>query len=254
LTLHVSKPFRQPVGRAAIPFVEGRALQGEYSRELEARLAPLRTRGGGASGIFVKISSRRRAGREIGQELALWTLKRPVYLVRIRSWQAIEALTPPCADHDRGWLYGERGAIRATGHSFIVTEEAGRRPFQPGRLQRQLAFYAAFSPRLKGRLIAESGKALTRRMHLAGRSTWDCYILPTFLLHLDPAGYARAVSKLSLIEPASFAQDQTCVCRARWRGKDSWPGCLLFALNVGLTRGDKLRLSTQRICAAPCAR
>jgi len=85
------------------------------------------------------------------------------------------------------------------------------------------------------RLIAEVA-SMTRPMPTAGRQSIDCYI--HFLLPSGSSRYARAVSKLSLID-MHRAQIRPAVPRRCGR-QGFWPGCY-FRAECRLTRGDKLR-------------
>jgi len=77
---------------------------------------------------------------------------------------------------------------------------------------------------------------MTRRMHQAGVNHRDCYICH-FLLHIDQPPTADNF-RLSLID-LHRAQIRPRVPR-RWRDKDL-AGLYFSALNIGLTRRDKLR-------------
>tara|TARA_R110002020_G_scaffold123420_2_gene279852 strand:- start:33265 stop:34080 length:816 start_codon:yes stop_codon:yes gene_type:complete len=226
LTLHVSEPFAS-LWAGRDPFVEVEQLQGEVFRELEARRT-LRTEVAGR-GYFVKIHR----GVGWGEIVKNWlTLKRPV-LGADQEWQAIEALTAAGVPTMTAVAYGERGRNPATRHSFIVTEELAPTISLEDYSVNWLA--TPPSPRLKRALIAEVA-SMTRRMHLAGVNHRDCYICH-FLLHLDQPPTPEQF-KLSLID-LHRAQIRPAVPR-RWRDKDL-AGLYFSALNVGLTRGDKLR-------------
>ena len=90
-------------------------------------------------------------------------------------------------------------------------------------------------PQLKRALI-ERVAQMTRQMHRAGVNHRDCYICH-FLLHTDQPLSVENVP-LSLID-LHRAQVRSKV-PLRWRNKDL-AGLYFSALNIGLTRGDKLR-------------
>lgn len=226
MTLYLSEPFAS-LWAGLDPFVAVEQLQGEIFRELEARRT-LRTEVAG-KGYFVKIH------RGVGwAEIAKnWlTLKRPV-LGADQEWQAIAALSAAGVPTMTAVAYGERGSNPATRHSFIITEELAPTisledysldwPTRPP------------APMLKRALIREVA-SMTRRMHQAGVNHRDCYICH-FLLHTDQPP-TPAHFKLSLID-LHRAQIRPAVPR-RWRDKDL-AGLYFSALNIGLTRRDKLR-------------
>ena len=91
------------------------------------------------------------------------------------------------------------------------------------------------SPVIKHALIAEVAR-MTGMMHRAGVNHRDCYICH-FLLHTDKPLVADDF-KLSVID-LHRAQVRSKI-PLRWRNKDL--AALYFsALDIGLTRGDKLR-------------
>lgn len=226
MTLHLSEPFAS-LWANRDPFVEVEQLQGEVFRELEARRT-LRTELGG-KGYFVKIHR----GVGWGEIVKNWlTLKRPV-LGADQEWKAIKALTAAGVPTMTAVAYGERGGNPATRHSFIITEELA----PTISLEDYSVDWSTRppSPMLKRALI-RSVANMTRRMHQAGVNHRDCYICH-FLLHTDlpptPVQF-----KLSLID-LHRAQIRPSVPR-RWRDKDL-AGLYFSALNIGLTRRDKLR-------------
>lgn len=225
MTLHLSEPFASLwAGRDA--FVEVEKLQGEVFRELEARRT-LRTEVGG-QGYFVKIH------RGVGwaEIFKNWsTLKRPV-LGADQEWQAIDALTAAGVPTMTAVAYGERGRNPAARHSFIITEELA--PTISLEDYSRDWLNVPPSPSLKRALIREVAN-MTRRMHLAGVNHRDCYICH-FLLHIDQPP-TPSQFRLSLID-LHRAQIRPSVPR-RWRDKDL-AGLYFSALNIGLTRRDKL--------------
>jgi heptose I phosphotransferase len=133
----------------------------------------------------------------------------------------------------RGVAYGQRGSNPAARHSFIVTEELAPTVSLEDfcRNWPQEPPPAALKQALIGRAAGMAG-----RMHRAGVNHRDFYICH-FLLHLDPAPTAAAL-KLSLIDlHRAQLREKT---PSRWRDKDL--ASLYFsALNIGLTRRDRLR-------------
>tara|TARA_R110001606_G_scaffold399282_1_gene583447 strand:+ start:52794 stop:53609 length:816 start_codon:yes stop_codon:yes gene_type:complete len=226
LTLHLSEPFATLwAGRDAFRQVE--ELQGEVFRELEARRT-LRTEVAG-QGYFVKIH------RGVGwaEILKNWlTLKRPV-LGADQEWKAIGVLTAAGVPTMTAVAFGERGVNPANLHSFIITEELAPTVSLEDFSQDWLVNPAP--PTLKRALIIEVAR-MTRNMHGAGVNHRDCYICH-FLLHTDRQPTAENF-KLSLID-LHRAQIRNKVPR-RWRDKDL-AGLYFSALNIGLTRRDKLR-------------
>ncbi|MES2821024.1 MAG: lipopolysaccharide core heptose(I) kinase RfaP [Pseudomonadota bacterium] len=208
-------------------FVEVEQLQGQVYRELEGRRT-LRTEVAGR-GYFVKIH------RGIGWgEIAknLLNAKLPV-LGAGQEWRAVQRLHQVGVPTMTAVAYGERGGNPAAQHSFIVTEElaptVSLEDFSLEWRQHPPA------PALKRALIAEVAR-MTGSMHRAGVNHRDCYICH-FLLHTDTAVTADAF-KLSLID-LHRAQTRAVISR-RWRNKDL-AGLYFSALDIGLTRRDKLR-------------
>lgn len=226
MKLVLAEPFKS-LWAAADPFEAVEQLQGEVYRELENRRT-LRTEVAGR-GYFVKIH------RGIGwPEIAknLLTAKAPV-LGAGQEWRALQRLHQAGVPTMTAVAYGERGSNPATQHSFIITEElaptisledfAAPWPQQPPE------------PRLKRALIAEVAR-MTGVMHRAGVNHRDCYICH-FLLHTERPVTADQL-RLSLID-LHRAQVRDQVPR-RWRDKDL-AGLYFSALDIGLTRRDKLR-------------
>ncbi|QKE64672.1 lipopolysaccharide core heptose(I) kinase RfaP [Aquipseudomonas campi] len=226
MKLILTEPFKG-LWTGQDPFVAVEALQGQVYRELEGRRT-LRTEVAGR-GYFVKIH-RGIGWGEIVKNLL--SAKLPV-LGAAQEWQAIQRLTEAGVATMTAVAYGERGSNPAAQHSFIVTEELA-----PTIDLEQLTLDWARqspSPRLKRALIAEVAK-MTGAMHRAGVNHRDCYICH-FLLHTDTPVTADNL-RLSLID-LHRAQVRSAV-PLRWRNKDL--AALYFsALNIGLTRADKLR-------------
>lgn len=226
MKLVLAEPFKSLwAGKDAFVAVE--ALQGQVYRELEGRRT-LRTEVAGR-GYFVKIH------RGIGWgEIAknLLSAKLPVLGAR-QEWQAIERLTTAGVATMTAVAFGARGSNPAAQHSFIVTEELA-----PTTDLEQLSQNWANEPpepRLKWALIAEVASMLGR-MHRAGVNHRDCYICH-FLLHTDKPVTADDL-RLSVID-LHRAQVRSAT-PLRWRNKDL--AALYFsALNIGLTRRDRLR-------------
>lgn len=220
------EPF-QSLWAGRDPFVEVEQLQGEVFRELEARRT-LRTEVAGR-GYFVKIH------RGVGwlEIIKNWiTLKKPV-LGADQEWAAIAVLTGAGVPTMTAAAFGERGSNPATRHSFIITEElAPTVSLEDFSIdwQRQPPEFA-----LKQALINRVAE-MTANMHRAGVNHRDCYICH-FLLHTDTLPTADNL-RLSLID-LHRAQVRPTVPR-RWRDKDL-AGLYFSALDIGLTRGDKLR-------------
>lgn len=225
-TLTLQEPFASLwAGQDAFAAVE--ALQGEVFRELEARRT-LRTEVDG-KGYFVKIHR----GVGWGEMLKNWsTLKRPV-LGAGQEWQAIHALTVAGIDTMTAVAFGERGSNPAAQHSFIITEELAP-TISLEDYSRDWKTAAPPAP-LKWALI-ERVASMTAAMHQAGVNHRDCYICH-FLLHTDKP-VTETDFKLSIID-LHRAQIRAQVPR-RWRDKDL-AGLYFSALDIGLTRRDKLR-------------
>lgn len=226
MRLILSEPFKT-LWQGKDPFVEVERLQGQVYRELEGRRT-LRTEVEGR-GYFVKIH------RGIGWgEIAknLLTAKVPV-IGAGQEWRAIQRLHEIGVPTMTAVAYGERGGNPAAQHSFIITEElaptisledfAANWPEQPPQ------------PALKRALIAEVAR-MAGTMHRAGVNHRDFYICH-FLLHTDRPVTA-ADFRLSLID-LHRAQTRAAT-PSRWRNKDL-SGLYFSALDIGLTRRDKLR-------------
>ena len=226
MRLILAEPFKT-LWAGKDPFAEVEALQGQVYRELEGRRT-LRTEVAGR-GYFVKIH------RGIGWgEIAknLLTAKWPV-LGAGQEWRAIQRLQEVGVATMTAVAYGERGSNPAQQHSFIVTEElaptVSLEDFSLDWPQNPPA------PALKRALIAEVAQ-MTGCMHRAGVNHRDCYICH-FLLHTDKPVSASDL-RLSLID-LHRAQIHASL-PLRWRNKDL-AGLYFSALNIGLTRRDKLR-------------
>jgi len=226
MKLILADPFKHLWdGRDA--FVEVEGLEGEIYREMAVRRT-LRTEVAGR-GYFVKIH-RGIGWREIFKNLL--TAKLPVLGAGL-EWQAIQRLQEVGVPTMTAVAYGERGNNPADQHSFIITEELAPTisleffcmdwPKQPPE------------PRLKHALIAEVAR-MTGMMHRAGVNHRDCYICH-FLLHTDKPVSADDL-KISVID-LHRAQTRAAIT-PRWRNKDL-AGLYFSALDIGLTRRDKLR-------------
>ncbi|MBF0676471.1 lipopolysaccharide core heptose(I) kinase RfaP [Pseudomonas sp.] len=226
MKLFLSEPFKS-LWQGKDPFAEVEKLQGQIYRELEGRRT-LRTEVEGR-GYFVKIH-RGIGWSEIFKNIS--TLKTPV-IGAGQEWTAIQRLTDAGVPTMTAVAFGERGANPAAQHSFIVTEElaptVSLEDFTADWLQQ------APPPRLKRALIQRVAE-MTGDMHRAGVNHRDCYICH-FLLHTDQPVTADSL-RLSLID-LHRAQARTRVPR-RWRDKDL-AGLYFSALNIGLSRRDKLR-------------
>ena len=226
MKLMLAEPFNS-LWAGQDPFVAVEALQGKVYRELEGRRT-LRTEVAGR-GYFVKIH-RGIGWGEIFKNLL--TAKLPV-LGAGQEWRAIQRLTEAGVATMTAVAYGARGCNPAAQHSFIVTEELA-----PTTDLEQLTLnwlQQPPEPRLKRALIAEVAR-MTGTMHRAGVNHRDCYICH-FLLHTDKPLAADDL-RLSLID-LHRAQVRSAT-PMRWRNKDL-AGLYFSALNIGLTRRDKLR-------------
>ncbi|MGK9046203.1 lipopolysaccharide core heptose(I) kinase RfaP [Stutzerimonas chloritidismutans] len=226
MRLMLLEPFKS-LWHGEDPFVEVERLDGQVYRELEGRRT-LRTEVDGR-GYFVKIH------RGIGwSEIAknLLTAKAPV-LGAGQEWRAIQRLHEVGVPTMTAVAYGERGANPASQHSFIITEElaptVSLEDFTANWREQPPA------PALKRALIAEVAR-MAGTMHRAGINHRDFYICH-FLLHTDKPVTASDF-RLSLID-LHRAQTRSQTPR-RWRDKDL-AGLYFSALEIGLTRGDKLR-------------
>ncbi|WP_313523714.1 lipopolysaccharide core heptose(I) kinase RfaP [Stutzerimonas kunmingensis] len=226
MRLMLLEPFKS-LWHGEDPFVEVERLDGQVYRELEGRRT-LRTEVEG-QGYFVKIH------RGIGWgEIAknLLTAKAPV-LGAGQEWRAIQRLHEVGVPTMTAVAYGERGANPASQHSFIITEElaptVSLEDFTADWLEQPPA------PSLKHALIAEVAR-MAGTMHRAGVNHRDFYICH-FLLHTEKPVTASDF-RLSLID-LHRAQVRTTT-PPRWRNKDL-AGLYFSAIEIGLTRGDKLR-------------
>ncbi len=226
MKLMLAEPFKRLWG-GRDAFAEVERLEGVVYRELDARRT-LRTEVAGR-GYFVKIH-RGIGWREIFKNLL--TAKLPV-LGAGQEWRAIQRLHEAGVPTMTAVAYGERGSNPADQHSFIVTEELAPTI--------SLEFFCMDwvkqppEPRLKRALIAEVAR-MTGMMHRAGVNHRDCYICH-FLLHTDKPVTADDF-KLSVID-LHRAQTRAAI-PLRWRNKDL-AGLYFSALDIGLTRRDKLR-------------
>ncbi|MGA4635628.1 lipopolysaccharide core heptose(I) kinase RfaP [Pseudomonas solani] len=226
MKLVLAQPFKDLwAGRDA--FAEVEKLQGEVFRELEARRT-LRTEVDGR-GYFVKIH-RGIGWGEIFKNLI--TAKLPVLGAGL-EWAAIQRLQQVGVPTMTAVAFGERGSNPAQQHSFIVTEELA-----PTISLEDFSLDWQQNPpplKLKRALIDEVAR-MVREMHRAGVNHRDCYICH-FLLHTDKP-VTPGDFRLSVID-LHRAQVRASTPR-RWRDKDL--AALYFsALNIGLTRHDKLR-------------
>jgi len=226
MKLIVTEPFKT-LWAGRDPFEAVEQLQGQVYRELEGRRT-LRTEIDGR-GYFVKIH-RGIGWGEIVKNLS--TAKLPV-LGAGQEWRAIQRLHEVGVPTMTAVAYGERGSNPATQHSFIITEELAPTV--------SLEDFAANwreqtpEPALKRALIEEVAR-MAGNMHRAGVNHRDFYICH-FLLHTDKPVTAHDF-RLSLID-LHRAQTRTQMPR-RWRNKDL-AGLYFSALDIGLTRRDKLR-------------
>ena len=226
MRLMLLEPFKS-LWHGEDPFVEVERLDGQVYRELEGRRT-LRTEVEG-QGYFVKIH------RGIGWgEIAknLLTAKAPV-LGAGQEWRAIQRLHEVGVPTMTAVAYGERGANPASQHSFIITEElaptVSLEDFTASWLEQPPA------PALKRALIAEVAR-MAGTMHRAGVNHRDFYICH-FLLHPDKPVTASDF-RLSLID--LHRAQVRATTPPRWRNKDL-AGLYFSAIEIGLTRGDKLR-------------
>jgi len=226
MRLELSEPFKR-LWQNQDPFAQVLRLQGKVYRTLEGRRT-LRTEVDG-QGYFVKIHQGI-GWREVGKNLL--TGKCPV-LGAGQEWQALARLQQAAVPSMCAVAFGEKGANPARQQSFIITEELA----PTIDLEQFCANWPAEppSPRLKRALIGEVAR-MTAAMHQAGVNHRDCYICH-FLLHLEPAPTPEHL-RLSLID-LHRAQTRKQVPK-RWRNKDL-AGLYFSALEIGLTRRDKLR-------------
>ncbi len=228
MRLTLSEPFKT-LWHGKDPFVEVERLEGQVYRELEGRRT-LRTEVDGR-GYFVKIH------RGIGWgEIAknLLTAKAPV-LGAGQEWRAIQRLHEVGVPTMTAVAYGARGSNPATQHSFIITEElaptVSLEDFSADWREQPPA------PALKRALIAEVAR-MAGTMHRAGVNHRDFYICH-FLLHTDKPVTASDF-RLSLIDLHRAQTRTRTQTPRRWRDKDL-AGLYFSALEIGLTRGDRMR-------------
>jgi heptose I phosphotransferase len=226
MKLIVAEPFKT-LWAGRDPFEAVEQLQGQVYRELEGRRT-LRTEVDGR-GYFVKIH-RGIGWGEIVKNLS--TAKLPV-LGAGQEWRAIQRLHHVGVPTMTAVAYGERGSNPATQHSFIITEElaptVSLEDFSANWLEQPP------SPTLKRALIAEVAR-MASTMHCAGINHRDFYICH-FLLHTDKPVTASDF-RLSLID--LHRAQVRATTPPRWRNKDL-AGLYFSAIEIGLTRGDKLR-------------
>lgn len=226
MKLYLAEPFAS-LWKGKDPFTEVEKLQGEVYRELEGRRT-LRTEVAGC-GYFVKIHR----GIGWGEILKNLLSARLPVLGAGQEWRAIRRLTEVGVPTMTALAYGERGSNPARQHSFIITDELAP-TISLEDLSRDWAENPPL-PGLKRALIAEVA-GMTARMHRAGVNHRDCYICH-FLLHTDKPVTPHNL-RLSLID-LHRAQLRASTPR-RWRNKDL-AGLYFSALDIGLTRRDKLR-------------
>ncbi|MDR1350186.1 MAG: lipopolysaccharide core heptose(I) kinase RfaP [Zoogloeaceae bacterium] len=225
MTLFLSPPFaRRWANQDA--FVEAERLEGQLYRAMPGRRT-LRTEINGR-GYFVKIHHGV-GWREIGKNLLVG--KSPV-LGAGEEWRALERLAAAQVPTMTVAAFGERGRNPARRQSFLITEEIAPAIDLEVLTQNWQTAPPAF-PRKYAlmRALAE----LLRNMHGAGVNHRDCYLCH-FLLRTETAETKNPA--LAVID-LHRAQTRAAVPR-RWRDKDL--AALYFsALNIGLTRRDKLR-------------
>ena len=224
--MFLAEPFRT-LWAGRDPFHEVEQLKGKVYRAKEGRVV-LRTELQG-KGYFVKIH-RGVGWREIFKNLS--TAKAPVLGAR-QEWLAIRRLTEVGIPTMNPVGFGQRGLNPARRHSFLLTEELAPTvsledfcldwPNTPPSAAMKIALT---------RRVAE----MTAAMHAAGVNHRDCYLCH-FLLH---TGQQPAPDNLRLsIIDLHRAQVRSRV-PVRWRDKDL-AGLYFSALDIGLTRTDKLR-------------
>jgi heptose I phosphotransferase len=180
-------------------------------------------------GYYLKLQNGVGWGRIAGE---LLRLRAPV-LGASNEWRAIQtchALGVPTMD---AVAYGERGRGPAHRESFLVT--AAIEPAVDLDVYTRDWREQAPPPALKRALI-DAVATVARRLHEGGMNHRDFYLCH-FLLDLDPPPAPGAL-RVSLID-LHRAQVRARTPR-RWRDKDL--AALYFsALDIGLTRGDRLR-------------
>ena len=236
-TVSLAEPFAT-LWAGRDPFEAAAALTGEVVRDIDGRLT-FRFEVNGR-GYYAKLH-RGIGWGEIVKNLV--RLRLPV-LGAGNEWRAIQAF------HARGLgtmtavAYGERGHGPARRESFLITEA-----LEPAvDLDTFTRDWACTPPpvALKRALIARVA-AIALGMHEAGINHRDFYLVH-FLLALDPPP-APGRLRLSVID-LHRAQLRPSTPR-RWRDKDL--AALYFsALDIGLTRRDKLRFLRDYFPGALC--
>ncbi|MDR3055441.1 MAG: lipopolysaccharide core heptose(I) kinase RfaP [Zoogloeaceae bacterium] len=224
MTLELREPFLS-LWQGKDPFVEVERLQGRIYRAMPGRRT-LRTEIDGRA-YFVKIHHGV-GWLEIGKNLI--TGKPPVLGAR-QEWLALRRLRAAKVPTMTAVAFGERGKNPARRQSFLITEEIA--PAIDLETLTQNWQTTPPVPARKYALIAAVGKTVAA-MHQAGVNHRDCYLCH-FLLR---EGEAHCPPSPALID-LHRAQVRAATPR-RWRDKDL--AALWFsALNIGLTRRDKLR-------------
>ncbi|MDR1889721.1 MAG: lipopolysaccharide core heptose(I) kinase RfaP [Zoogloeaceae bacterium] len=222
--LELRDPFLS-LWRGKDPFAEVERLQGRVYRAMPGRRT-LRIEIGGRA-YFVKIHYGV-GWREIGKNIV--TGKRPVLGAR-QEWQALQRLHAARVPTMTAVAFGERGANPARRQSFLITEAIAPAvdletltqnwPTEPPAPARKYALIVA---------VAQTIAA----MHRAGVNHRDCYLCH-FLLRGEAENFPPELALIDLHR----AQTRAATPK-RWRDKDL--AALYFsALNIGLTRRDKLR-------------
>lgn len=216
--LEIDPDFAQLLAPQERSFDGLMALDGKVFRAKEGRRTLRFERGG--RGFFIK-QHRGVGWGEIAKNLA--SLRLPV-LGADHEYRALQALAAAGIGAPRCVAFGRRGGDPARRQSFIVTAEL------PDSISLEdLARDTPPSPADKRRLIAAVGR-LARRMHDLGinhRDFYICHILKArdaddlYLIDLHRAGTRPEVPR-------------------RWLIKDLG-GLLMSALEIGLTRRDRLR-------------
>lgn len=197
------------------------AIEGRVLRAKEGRRTIAFRRGG--RDFYIK-QHRGVGWREIARNLLIG--KQPVLGAR-NEWLALQALAAAGIGAPHAVAFGERGGDPAHRQSFVVTEALE----DVVTLEDLTRNWATEPPPVaaKRRLIAAVG-AIARGMHASGinhRDFYLCHILKDrdgeglHLLDLHRAGLRAAVPR-------------------RWQVKDLG-GLLMSALDIGLTKRDRLR-------------
>jgi heptose I phosphotransferase len=221
--LELREPFLS-LWRGKDPFVEVERLQGRVYRAMPGRRT-LRVEIDGRA-YFVKIHHGV-GWREIGKNLI--TGKRPVLGAR-QEWLALQRLHAAQAPTMTVAAFGERGVNPARRQSFLITEEIA--PAIDLETLTQNWLQEPPAPAHKYSLIIAVAH-MVAALHRAGVNHRDCYLCH-FLLRPSPQTHP-ALALIDLHRAQTRAQTPR-----RWRNKDL--AALYFsALNIGLTRRDKLR-------------